>query len=207
MISMVDSSRLVCSCKGSATFSPTVIDPKSAPPWNDIPIFFNNSSRSPSDMDAKSLFCIQISPELGISSPTKVRSSVLLPDPEPPRITSVSPAGTSKLIPCRISRSPYFTRRLRTDIAEDVVLFFDAGVGVVGLINNLPWRRQIENCRKNQINNNHQKNGLHHGRCRRTPHLFGSQPRRKAFLATNCRDHQPEHRGLQQTGHDVALQQ
>ncbi len=45
-----------------------------------------------------------ISPELGFSSPTNVRSKVLLPDPEPPRITMVSPRITSKLTPCKISR-------------------------------------------------------------------------------------------------------
>ena len=45
--------------------------------------------------------------ELGRSSPTSVRKRVLFPEPEPPRITSVSPAWTSKLMPCKISRSPY----------------------------------------------------------------------------------------------------
>ena len=46
-------------------------------------------------------------PEDGFSRPTSVRSRVLLPEPEPPITTMVSPCATSKVRPCRISRSPY----------------------------------------------------------------------------------------------------
>ena len=35
---------------------------------------------------------------------------MLFPEPDPPRITTVSPCLTSKLTPCKISRSPYLTR-------------------------------------------------------------------------------------------------
>ena len=66
----------------------------------------NIAAISAAEMDAIFFPLSQISPEVGFSKPTSVRRSVLLPDPEPPRITSVSPRCTSKLIPCRISRSP-----------------------------------------------------------------------------------------------------
>src|SRR5580704_16750532 len=168
-----------------------------------MPNFLRISSRSSLVMAEKFFPRIHTSPELGCSNPTSVRSSVLLPEPEPPRITIVSPAGTSKLIPCRISRSPYLTRRFRTDIAEGVALVLGVGFGLI----NLPWRRHVENCRENQIHHYHQKNRLHHRRCRRTPHLLGTEPRRKTFLAAHRRDHQSKHRGLNQPGHDVALQQ
>src|SRR5580704_2377614 len=143
-----------------------------------MPNFLRISSRSSLVMAEKFFPRIHTSPELGCSSPTSVRSSVLFPEPDPPRITSVSPAGTSKLIPCKISRSPYFTRKLRTDIAEGVAL--DLGVGL-GLMN-LPRRRHVENCRENQIHHDYHKNRFHHRRCRRTPHLLRSQPGRKPFL-------------------------
>ncbi len=55
------------------TFSPTDMDPNSAPPWNDIPIFFRRSSRSSPESAAKFLPRIQISPLLGCSRPTRVR--------------------------------------------------------------------------------------------------------------------------------------
>src|SRR2546422_659152 len=52
MISMVESSSLVCSRSGNATFSPTVIEPNNAPPWKDIPIFFWISSISRDEIAA-----------------------------------------------------------------------------------------------------------------------------------------------------------
>src|SRR5580692_8128470 len=156
-----------------------------------MPNFLRISSRSSLVMAEKFFPRIHTSPELGVSSPTSVRSSVLLPEPDPPRITSVSPAGTSKLMPCRISRSPYFTRKFRTDIAEGVALGLGVGLGLI----NLPWRCHVENCRENQIHHHHHKNRLHHRRCRRTPHLFRTQSRQETFLAAHRRDHQSEHRG------------
>ncbi len=39
MISMVSRSSFVCSTRGSITFSPTVMELKSAPPWKATPIF------------------------------------------------------------------------------------------------------------------------------------------------------------------------
>src|SRR6266705_1343931 len=122
MISMVESSSLVCSRNGKATFSPTVIEPNNAPPWNDMPIFFRISSISSVEIAAIFFPLSQISPELGLSSPTSVRSSVLLPEPDPPRMTKVSPRITSKLMPWRSSRSPYLTRRSRkVIIASDCI--------------------------------------------------------------------------------------
>ena len=55
--------------------------------------------RRAAEVFAMSRPLIQISPALGFSRPTSVRRRVLFPDPEPPRITSVSPGCTSKLIP------------------------------------------------------------------------------------------------------------
>src|SRR5260370_16587965 len=85
MISIVESSNRICSRRGKAPFSPTVIEPNKAPPWKDIPIFLRISSISAAEVFARSRPLIHISPALGFSSPTRVRRSVLFPDPEPPR--------------------------------------------------------------------------------------------------------------------------
>src|SRR5450755_3568841 len=42
---------------------------------------------------------IEISPEVGCSSPATQRSVVVLPQPEGPSKTTISPAGTAKLTP------------------------------------------------------------------------------------------------------------
>ncbi len=98
-MSIVEGSSGLCSRSGSETFSPTLIEPNSAPPWNDIPIIFRRSSSSRSEIVARFLPAIHTSPLATRSRPTSVRNKVLFPDPEPPRITSVSPGCTSKLIP------------------------------------------------------------------------------------------------------------
>src|SRR3989441_5034565 len=57
-----------------------------------------------------------IGPPLGSGRPTRTRRSVLLPEPEPPRMTRVSPRWTSRSMPWRTSRSPNCTRRSRTEM-------------------------------------------------------------------------------------------
>ena len=45
-------------------------------------------------------------PEVGRSSASRWRSSVLLPEPLPPMITMISPWRTSRSTPSRIWRAP-----------------------------------------------------------------------------------------------------
>src|SRR6266849_9539695 len=161
MISMVESSNFVCSRSGRATFSPTVIEPNRAPPWNDIPIFSRISFISCDEIAAIFFPLSQISPELGLSRPTRVRSSVLLPEPDPPRITRVSPRITSKPMPWRISRSPNVTRRFRKEIIASgcaAALL----VCSMAIFQTLPFTHEEKERGENEVHQDYQKYGNHH---------------------------------------------
>ncbi len=49
---------------------------------------------------------ISMEPEVGVSNESRCRINVLLPEPEPPMITMISPGFTWKSTPFRIIRSP-----------------------------------------------------------------------------------------------------
>src|SRR5690349_19234186 len=56
-------------------------------------------TRTPRSGDETTLPAMLISPEVGCSSPATQRSVVVLPQPEGPSRTTISPAGTAKLTP------------------------------------------------------------------------------------------------------------
>src|SRR6187402_2391238 len=56
-------------------------------------------TRIPRSGDETTLPAMLISPEVGCSSPATQRSVVVLPQPEGPSRTTISPAGTAKLTP------------------------------------------------------------------------------------------------------------
>src|SRR5580693_2875061 len=56
-------------------------------------------TRMPRSGDDTTLPAILISPEVGCSSPATQRSVVVLPQPDGPSSTTISPAGTAKLTP------------------------------------------------------------------------------------------------------------
>jgi hypothetical protein len=101
----------VCSRIGIATFSPTVIEWKSAAPWNSIPIR-RRQARSPSaDRRVMSSPPTITRPPSGASVPARIRSSVLFPSPESPITTVTLRSGTSKDTPSYTTRPPSrFTR-------------------------------------------------------------------------------------------------
>src|SRR6185503_4737383 len=65
---------------------------------------------------------MRISPEVIGSSPATMRSSVDLPQPDGPTITTNSPSATSVVTPWMTSSSPYFLRTSRNDTAA-IALF------------------------------------------------------------------------------------
>src|SRR6185436_7313426 len=56
-------------------------------------------TRIPRSGDDTTLPAMSISPDVGCSSPATQRSVVVLPQPEGPSKTTISPAGTAKLTP------------------------------------------------------------------------------------------------------------
>src|ERR1700691_4284819 len=132
-----------------------------------MPIFLRISSNSAREIAAMSWPFIQICPALGFSRPTNVRSSVLLPEPEPPRITSVSERATSKLMPWRISCSPYCTRRSFTEITGSVCeTSFLSSAMPTSSVGRLLTGNEKENSGENEIDGDHRENGDDHGlRC------------------------------------------
>src|SRR5438309_9238213 len=145
--SIVLGSRVVCSRSGSEIFSPTDIEPISAPPWKAKPMRLRISSISRAPALVISTPLMWTSPEDGLSSPTRVLSIVLFPEPDPPITTSVSPRRTSNVSPCRTSRLPYCTRRLDAEmIASGEAIRSGASPG------------QIEQGGEDQIDQDHQQN-------------------------------------------------
>src|SRR5829696_6202633 len=61
-------------------------------------------TRMPRSGDETTLPAMLISPEVGCSSPATQRSVVVLPQPEGPSRTTISPAGTAKLTPSTAGR-------------------------------------------------------------------------------------------------------
>ena len=116
MMRMVCSSRRVCSRKGKATLSPTVMDVNRAPPWNETPMRLRTSSFSRSLARAISTPNNVTVPPAGRLRPSMCLSKVLLPEPEPPMITRISPAFTRKSTPCRMRRRPYQASSFSTSI-------------------------------------------------------------------------------------------
>src|SRR5450432_2449542 len=191
--SIVEGFRPVCSRSGREMFSPTVNEPISAPPWNANPILRRTESISCSEAVASSIPLTRTSPECGFSNPTIVRNSVLFPDPDPPKITTVSPRWISRSTPCSTSRSPNLTRSPFTEIA-----------GASLILPSCRSLRRIKQRGENQIHHHHYKNGNHHSSRCRLPDLFRSRPRGKPLLATDRRNHQPEHDAFRQARHDIS---
>src|SRR6266850_1745830 len=99
-------------------FSPTVMESKSAPCWKTIPIAFRISrSRSASAVTMSSPFTRMI-PVSGSQSPRSKRKMVLLPEPEGPRMTRVSPLATLKETSVRILRSSMEKSTFRNSITR-----------------------------------------------------------------------------------------
>src|SRR5258708_28074577 len=127
-----------------------------------MPIFFRISFISHDEIAAIFFPLSQISSELGLSRPTSVRSSVLLPEPEPPRITMVSPRITSKPMPWRISRSPKLTRRFRKEIIASGCVA-ELLVCSMAIFQTLPFSHEEKERCKDKVHQNYQKYGNHHG--------------------------------------------
>src|SRR5712692_7345011 len=160
-----------------------------------MPIFFRISSISCDEIAAIFFPLSQISPELGLSRPTRVRSSVLLPEPDPPRITRVSPRITSKPMPWRISRSPKLTRRFRKEIiASDCVAALL--VRSMAIFQTLPFTHEEKECGKDEIHQNHQKYGNHYRAGGGSADLLRARARGKPFVASYGRDRYTEHNAL-----------
>src|SRR3954463_666697 len=97
----------------------------------------------PRSGDETTLPAMLISPDVGCSSPATQRSVVVLPQPEGPSRTTISPAGTAKLTPSIAGRPianclrrsvtssvavmAYTFARRSLAVAESLVPFFDPG--------------------------------------------------------------------------------
>src|SRR5580704_4123300 len=139
-------------------------------------------------------------PEDGFSRPTSVRSRVLLPEPEPPITTAVSPWTMSKVRPCSTSRSPYCTRRSRTEMTG-------MGAGAVGEVISGGSPCQVEQRSEEQIDQDDQKDGDDHGRGGGASHFFGAGPGGETLLAANRGDDQAKHQRFNDAGGNVVRDQ
>src|SRR5215470_15970310 len=75
---------------------------------------------------------IEMRPPVGCSSPATQRKVVVLPQPEGPSRTTISPAGTSKLTPSTAGRAPDVKRFSRASIRRALVTVSAAPLGTTG---------------------------------------------------------------------------
>src|SRR5262249_16904046 len=146
---------------------------------------------------------IQTSPELAFSNPTRVRSSVLLPEPEPPRITTVSPRRTSKSMPCKISRSPY---RTRTPFAEIIWVLPEAPLveWIALMADLLRFLRDVEDESEDQIDNHYQEDRCHNRSGCGAADFFRTGSRGEAFLAADRGYDERENEALNEAADNVS---
>src|SRR6185436_10047130 len=81
-------------------------------------------TRMPRSGDETTLPAMLISPEVGCSSPATQRSVVVLPQPEGPSRTTISPAGTAKLTPSIAGRP--IANCLRRSVTSSVAVMGSA---------------------------------------------------------------------------------
>ena len=98
-------SRCVNASSGSRTFSSSVIEPNSAPDWYMTPNLRRIASRASPSAVTMSSPSMYTWPASGGYRPIMCFSSVLLPQPEPPRITNTSPRFTLNEMFSRIALS------------------------------------------------------------------------------------------------------
>src|SRR6516165_4544926 len=112
-------------------------------------------------------------------------------------------------MPCRISRSPYFTRRSQTEIAgaprSPAGSFFEMSCpAMVAMPLVLSRRREVEDGSHNKIHEDDQENRLYHSRSGRFADSLRAETGCKAFLTPDSGDHNSENDALDQTDENVA---
>ena len=106
--------RSVKRSSGKRTFSRTLSEPNSAPPWYITPSRRCSRSRSRASAVTRLRPSMRTSPEIGACRPMIVFMRLDLPLPEPPTMTTISPRPTSNDAFSRRMRLPKPMRRLRT---------------------------------------------------------------------------------------------
>src|SRR6185312_4219281 len=100
--------------------------------WNTMPMSRSRGETSrPRAGSDTTRSPIEMRPPVGCSSPATQRKVVVLPQPEGPSSTTISPAGTSKLTPSTAGRIPGANRFSRSEIKRALVTF--APVSSLGL--------------------------------------------------------------------------
>src|SRR5580658_577173 len=97
----------------------------------------------------------------------------------------------SKSRPCRISRSPNWTRSWRAEM-----------IGAPGTASCMSAEPpgQVEKSRENHIHQDHHQDGNHYGGGGGTPHFLGAGAGGKALLASYSRDDDAEHKAFENAG-------
>ena len=108
----------VCSRRPKATFSPTVIESNSAEYWKTMPILRRTLLSSASLIGTMSCPSMRIWPLVGLMRPMSRRRNVLLPEPEPLMMASVSPSRIVRLMCLSASLS---SKRMQTSLNSIIV--------------------------------------------------------------------------------------
>src|SRR5664279_1850520 len=101
-----------------ATFSKTVMESNRAAIWKHMPMLWRTLNSSSRDRSAMILPSTATWPESGMSSPMMLRSRTVLPVPEPPRTTRLSPSSTWRFTLDSTTLGPKALERLTTSITD-----------------------------------------------------------------------------------------
>src|SRR5258708_2661198 len=124
----ISSSGRPSSTRRKATLSRTLSESKSALSWKTIPILLRSSKSCSSVMAVTSWPRTKMRPESGLISPRQSLRIVLLPEPDTPKTTLVSPRRSSKETPSRMG----VDSKVMATLSKMMVLWMVSGDGFSG---------------------------------------------------------------------------
>src|SRR3989338_8316113 len=149
-----------CSYRAKPTFSPTVRESKSAPPWKTIAIRMRKRLSSLLEISAKSFPSRVIVPLSGFKIRIICFNKTLLPHPERPMITLVSPLPMVKLMPFKTLLELKFLYTFLISINIRRLIQQDRPPHSIK--GRVLWKNKIKERCKNTISRNNQNKARHY---------------------------------------------
>src|SRR3989338_4274450 len=200
----------VCSSSMKPAFSPTVSESNSADPWNSMPmrmrIWFSwRNDKAPMFVPSTSS-----APLSGRRMPITCFRNTLLPHPERPITTSVSPFSTVRSIPFRTSLPLKDLTSFLASITPSppFQLLVVSAHSALGTPSASPKEGvgacdEIKNDGEKSVRDDDQEERRDHGLRRRQPHALGAALDPHALVAGDHADDRREYKRLEKTREDI----
>src|SRR5512133_1462850 len=172
-----------CRRRPKATFSNTVMESKRAAIWKHMPMLWRTSNSSFRFSWAMILPSMATCPESGVSRPMILRRSTVLPVPEPPRTTRLSPSWTWRFTLDSTTFGPKALERLTTSIRA------------------MPSHQQ--KLGQEKVGDEDPQAAGHHAAGGGIAHAFGTAAGALALPTAHKRDDHPEHQAFDEGNADI----